>query len=39
MDMTRCRVAGMIRPVELKAWDTVAVDTPAAFATSWMVIR
>lgn len=36
---TRRRVASDIRPVSLTAWETVAVETPAAAATALMVGR
>ncbi|BBJ39351.1 hypothetical protein SSPO_020690 [Streptomyces antimycoticus] len=35
----RARVASDSRPLSLNAWDTAAVDTPAAAATCLMVGR
>ena len=33
---TRSRVAGLIRPTSFRLWETVVVETPAAFATTLM---
>ena len=34
---TRCLVATLTAFVSFTTWETVAIDTPAAFATSLMV--
>jgi hypothetical protein len=38
-ESTLSRVASLALPVRLMTFDTVIADTPARFATAWMVRR